>query len=593
MKTLNLHQGTPEWHAARLQHGTASEAPAMMGSSKYMSRTKLLDLKKTGVTEEVTPQQQRLYDKGHAAEASIRPVIEKLIGESLYPVTGSEEVDNIPLLASFDGITMLEDVVFEHKLWNADLAESVVNEDIDAHYYWQLEQQLLVSGAKKAIFVVSDGTEDLMRFMWYQPHPGRAEKLVAGWRQFFIDLEAHEVVAAETNTVVAEPVKDLPAVSVQVNGEISIKDNFKEFEEQLRLFVGERLITKPQTDQDFADLDAQIKVLAKAEAALDAVETSMLSQVQTISDLKRTKDMLHKLARDNRLMAEKLLKSEKEKRRAEILQRGKDALTAHISQINSTLGGEIAIPAITADFAGAMKGKRTIDSLTNAVSTTLAQAKIEADGIANVMRVNLAVIADLTTSGKALFADLQSIVTKPSDDFNNLVNSRVAQHHKAEQERLDAEREKIRMEEEEKARAKVKRQQDEAERTRLEEELKAQAKVEAEKAEADRQQREEAERLEVAQQEVIEEPAHPAEPATEEPQPAKQVQASNAKTVGSKRLPMTRKPETLQELYNEIVAQLEDSEIVTLTLPDGDSLHELLANIKEGINATRQNKRVA
>mgnify|MGYP006185947583 CR=1 FL=1 len=37
----------------------------------------------------------------------------------------------------------------------ADFAADVRAGDLDAHYYWQLEQQLLVSGAEKVIFVCS------------------------------------------------------------------------------------------------------------------------------------------------------------------------------------------------------------------------------------------------------------------------------------------------------------------------------------------------------------------------------------------------------------------------------------------------------
>lgn len=103
----------------------------------------------------------------------------------------------------------------------------------------------------------------------------------------------------------------LPAVMVQVTGAISITDNFKLFEVALRDFVGNRLIRTPQTDQEFADLGEQIKSLKKAEAALDAAEASMLSQVASVDAMKRTKELLHKLARDNRLIAEKLLTEEK------------------------------------------------------------------------------------------------------------------------------------------------------------------------------------------------------------------------------------------------------------------------------------------
>jgi len=84
MKIHNVAQGSAEWHALRSQYFTASEAPAMMGASKYQSRTDLLTAKKTGITPEVTPNQQRIFDKGHATEALARPLVEEKIGEELF-----------------------------------------------------------------------------------------------------------------------------------------------------------------------------------------------------------------------------------------------------------------------------------------------------------------------------------------------------------------------------------------------------------------------------------------------------------------------------------------------------------------------------
>ncbi len=51
MKELNLIQGSPEWMAARTKYFTASEANAMMGESKYQSRSALLKQKATGIAE--------------------------------------------------------------------------------------------------------------------------------------------------------------------------------------------------------------------------------------------------------------------------------------------------------------------------------------------------------------------------------------------------------------------------------------------------------------------------------------------------------------------------------------------------------------
>lgn len=188
MKIHNVTQGSAEWHALRAQHFTASEAPAMMGASKYQTRTDLLKLKKTGIAPEVTSSQQRIFDKGHETEALARPIVERMIGEDLFPVVGTEG----NLLASMDGMTMLGETLFEHKLWNESLVAQVRAGELEPHYYWQLEQQLLVSGAEKAIFVCSDGTEANFVSQEYFPVAGRAAQLVEGWKQFEADLASFE-----------------------------------------------------------------------------------------------------------------------------------------------------------------------------------------------------------------------------------------------------------------------------------------------------------------------------------------------------------------------------------------------------------------
>ena len=121
MKIHNVAQGSAEWHALRANYHTASEAPAMMGMSKYQTRTDLLAQKKTGITPDVTPSQQLIFDKGHATEALARPLTEALIDEELYPIVGT----NGNLLASMDGATMLGETLFEHKLWNESLVAHV------------------------------------------------------------------------------------------------------------------------------------------------------------------------------------------------------------------------------------------------------------------------------------------------------------------------------------------------------------------------------------------------------------------------------------------------------------------------------------
>ena len=77
MISHNVIQGSPEWHALRAEHFNASEAPAMMGESKYMSRAQLIRQKATGVVPEVDAATQRRFDAGHDTEAKARAILEK------------------------------------------------------------------------------------------------------------------------------------------------------------------------------------------------------------------------------------------------------------------------------------------------------------------------------------------------------------------------------------------------------------------------------------------------------------------------------------------------------------------------------------
>lgn len=124
MKIHNVAQGSAEWLALRAKFRTASEAPAMMGASKYQSRTDLLMAKKTGITPDVTPSQQFIFDKGHATEAMARPLAEALIGEELYPIVATEG----NLLASMDGATTDS----FHSLCSNKVSPSIVAPSMDA-----------------------------------------------------------------------------------------------------------------------------------------------------------------------------------------------------------------------------------------------------------------------------------------------------------------------------------------------------------------------------------------------------------------------------------------------------------------------------
>lgn len=432
MKIHNVAQGSAEWLALRAKFRTASEAPAMMGASKYQTRTDLLAAKKAGITPDVTPAQQFIFAKGHATEALARPLAEALIGEELYPIVATEG----NLLASMDGATMLGETLFEHKLWNESVVAQVKAGELAPHYYWQLEQQLLVSGAERVIFVCSDGTPENFVHMEYRPVAGRAAKLIEGWKQFEADLANFEMADAPS-IVVGKAPDELPALRIELTGMVTAS-NLKVFEDSA-LAVIDSVKTTLSTDQDFADAKKAVKWCGDVEEAVSVAKKQALSQTQSIDELFSSLDRIGAHARETRLKVDKLVKAQELLVKTTIKQKAELALANHIAAINKTLG-KVTLPHVVSDFAGAMKNKRTIASLQDAVDTELARAKIDASQAADSIRLNLTSLAELAVDYAFLFSDVQQLVTKANDDLVTLIKFRISEHQKVEQAKADAKR---------------------------------------------------------------------------------------------------------------------------------------------------------
>ncbi|OZA21010.1 MAG: hypothetical protein B7X93_13840, partial [Hydrogenophilales bacterium 17-61-9] len=535
----------------RAKHFTASDAPAMMGVSSYKSRSDLMKEKAIGVTQDVDAATQRLFDDGHRFEALARPLAEAIIGDDLYPVVGSDG----KLAASFDGLTLCQSINFEHKTLNAAIEACQTADDLPVMYHVQVQQQMLVSGAERTLFMASrwDDNDQLIEKVefWIERDEALMTGIKQGWEYFEHALSTYEHVE-----IIERPkgaaVLDLPAVMVNVSGQIAITDNldkfttalssfidtqlikkpesdqdFADLESQiLSSFIDTQLIKKPESDQDFADLESQIRTLKKAEEALDSAEVHMLAQVDSIDTAKRMIDLARNLARDNRLMAEKLVKSEKERIKTDRIMLARNQFMDHISALNAEIR-PAQIEGVTPDFNGAAKNKRTMASLHDAIDTELARVKIESDAQAKGIRLNLALLKEHGKGYEFLFNDLAVIAHKESDDFIAVVSNRIASHKVAEAQKLEAERLRIQAEEEAKARAKVEAEQREAARVEANR-LRAIAEADAAQKQADEvaahkaaqaaeaeRQRAQAARHQLLEAETLPDPATITEPVDE------------------------------------------------------------------------------
>lgn len=469
LEIISVTQGTPEWEAHRAQHYNASDAPAMLGVSPYKTRAQLVREHATGVTAEIDETTQRRFDDGHRFEALARPLAEKLIGEELFPCVGV--LKGTKYSASFDGLTMLFDTAFEHKSLN-DAIRNAIDDGIGngvclpEYLRVQMEQQCMVSGAERVLFMASKWNGETLveeRHCWYYPDAALREKIVNGWAQFDADVAAYQPEPEVLPAPAGRTPDQLPALHIEVTGMVTASNLHQWKEAAIAVFQG--ISTDLQTDQDFADADKTVKWCAEIEDQLKAAKQHALSQTASIDELFRTIDAISAEARAKRLELDKLVKARKESIRTEIVATGAAAVRSHYDTINSTLGEFRIQPpqSLQMDIGAAIKGKKSISSMRDAVDAAAAAAKIEASQRAERVRANIAIF-DRHADHRHMFADAVELArSKAPDDLLNLVAARIAEHQQREAARVEAERERIRQEEA----ARLEREQRERERAAL------------------------------------------------------------------------------------------------------------------------------
>lgn len=440
MKTVHLQQGSPEWLAHRRTTRNASDAPAMMGVSPYVTRSELVKQYATGITREIDDATQRVFDRGHEVEPALRALAEKIIGEDLYPVTGVS--DDGYLGASFDGVNLEETIIFEAKQTNAGKMECMQRGEIPPADYWQIVHQFAVcKTAETCLYFVGDGTEGGSdRLEIFRTHvEDDIPRLLAGWQQFDADVAAYQPEPVRAAPVAAA-VEGFGALSLRVEGRI-IASNLDAFKAGAEQFIAR--LPKPedlQTDQDFADAKAAVKACEEAEARIKAAKDAAQAEMTDVDAAFRLADSVAQTIRAARLALDKVVKVEEQARRDAIVQAGVKAVRAHYEQVNESLGEHRILPPgqLVQDMGAVIKGKKSLNSMKDAVDTAVAGCKIAANEQADRIRANVRVFEAEVGSWSALFPDRVLLcLTKAQEDLRYLMAARIAQAKVDEQKRAD------------------------------------------------------------------------------------------------------------------------------------------------------------
>jgi putative phage-type endonuclease len=442
MKTIaGLVQGSDQWLAHRRTTRNASDASVMMGSSPSISRRELVRLMANGLEREFSDYVQKfILDRGHEVEPALRRFAEDLIEDELYPVTAT--TDDGYMGASFDGITLDDTVIFEAKQASEEKFQCIERGEIPPADKWQITQQFAVcESAEVCYYCVGDGTPDGTRFLKIERSQIEADipRLIAAWRQFDEDVANYAPEPEAAPIPVGRAPEQLPALSVQVTGMVTAS-NLAEFKANAMAVLGS-INRDLKTDEDFANADKTVKWCQGVEERLEATKQQVLGQTADIEAVFRTMDEVKAEARKIRLELDKLVTKQKETRKEEIVQAGAKAVREHYDTLNASLGEHRIQPphSLVLDIGGAIKGKKSLTSMKDAVDTVVAGFKIAASEQAERVRANVHVLEMEQGSHGVLFPDRVVLcATKTPEDLRNLITARIAQA-KAEEERRQQE----------------------------------------------------------------------------------------------------------------------------------------------------------
>jgi putative phage-type endonuclease len=422
METHNLVQGSPEWKAHRAKYFNASDAPAMMDCSPYKKRSELIAEIKRGFAGDVDASTQKRFDDGHRFESLARPIAETYMRKELFPLVATKG----NLGASFDGIDLLNEEIWEHKTINDAIRNAPTAEELPLYLRVQMEQQLYISGAERCLFTASkfdnDGNLIENKNLWYSPDLALRERIISGWEQFAIDLQSDARVIAEPITVA--PIQTLPAVSFQITGSVA-NSNLPVVKNQIEAFIA-NINLDLQSDTDFAVADAVCKICEKTEKEIKFAKQSALDQTADISEIFRTLDNLADQLRVKRLDLDKKVDKRKAEIKAKIIaDAGADWIAFSNEQLGTLKALGVRIPE-QPDFAGAIKGQKLLTSLHEKVDAELRQYKVLAKQFIAMTMINYDFFyKTVSAENQLLFPDLVTLLIKDHVDFKLIIDSRI------------------------------------------------------------------------------------------------------------------------------------------------------------------------
>jgi hypothetical protein len=218
------------------------------------------------------------------------------------------------------------------------------------------------------------------------------------------------------------------------------QSNLAEFEKQA-LAVISSINTVLETDEQFAEAEANVKFCQQIEIRIATARSTALASTEAIAKLIATTERLEAKFRETRLSLNSKVKTEKERRKNEIINAGRNRMQGML--INSPV--KHCFVFNHAVFTEASKGKRNLAKIQEAVDELIEAEELRLANMEADFADNMAMIEQSETEWPGLFPDKQNLALSAKETVLALIQGRVADHRlkvaeKARKEQEEADR---------------------------------------------------------------------------------------------------------------------------------------------------------
>ena len=235
----------------------------------------------------------------------------------------------------------------------------------------------------------------------------------------------------------AAPVSELPLPAVIAKGEL-VQSNLDQVLPKFDQYL-ENIKTELATDQDFADATANAKQCREMAKKLGTLAEAIISQMATVSEV----DKLLKLYKDKMnamgLQLEKSVKAQKDALKDQAIMLAKDEYSAYFATLNLEIHDNVSLQKVMPDFAGAIKGVKTTETMQSRINDALAEGKRDLNIAANDIKTKLAYIEDAIKGKEHLF-NLQDLIALDIDHIKLQIKDLLDAEEKRIADAIEAEK---------------------------------------------------------------------------------------------------------------------------------------------------------